>query len=268
MTVIAERCIQRVRHELVYRTLKVARVQQLTPCMLRVTFTGDQLEGFHSPAFDDHVKIFFPLPGQHYPVLPIAGPDGPLPPPVGVVSPARSYTPRHFDPVTGELDIDMVLHGDGPAMTWVASARPGDVVGIGGPRRSFLLPDELSWQLMMGDETALPAISRRLERLPVGTDVTVAVEVANARERLPLNTEADLRVTWLTRDGAEPGTTTALDEAVRSLDIPTMPCYIWGAGESRQMRGIRSYLQRELGIEASRMRVTGYWTRGIPDHVE
>ncbi len=268
MTVIAEQRIQRVRHELVYRNLIVARTRQVTPRMLRVTLSGDQLAGFHSPAFDDHVKIFFPAPGQRYPVLPVAGPEGPLPPATGMASPARSYTPRRIDSAAGELDIDMVLHGEGPAMAWADRAKVGDVVGIGGPRRSFLVSDRPRYQLMVGDETALPAIARRLEQLPADVDVTVVIEVADTHECQPLITHANLRLIWLTRDGAEPGTTSALIDVVRSLDIPSTACYIWGAGESHQMRRIRMYLQRELGIEPGWMRVTGYWTRGIPNHTE
>ncbi len=268
MTVVVDRHIQRVRHQPVYRTLTVARIRQVTPRMQRVTLTGDQLAGFHSPAFDDHVKIFFPAPGQPGPVLPLAAPEGPLLPVTGIVSPARSYTPRRIDVAAGELDIDMVLHHSGRAMTWLGNAQPGDIVGVGGPRRSFLVSDQLRWHLMVGDETAIPAIARRLEQLPAGLDVTVAIEVGAARERQPLPTRANLRLIWLTRGGAEPGSTSALDQTVRSLDVPHTSCYIWGAGESRQMRGIRTYLQRELGIEPNSMRVTGYWTRGIANHVE
>ncbi|MEG2961730.1 MAG: siderophore-interacting protein, partial [Janthinobacterium sp.] len=65
--------IERVRHDLKLRVLTVVRTEQLTPHMRRITLAGDDLEGFVSPAHDDHVKLFFPAPGEAPPVLPVLG---------------------------------------------------------------------------------------------------------------------------------------------------------------------------------------------------
>ena len=65
--------IERVRHDLTLRVLTVVRTEQLTPHMRRITLAGDDLEGFVSPAHDDHVKLFFPAPGEDKPVFPVLG---------------------------------------------------------------------------------------------------------------------------------------------------------------------------------------------------
>lgn len=51
-----------VRHPLVFRRLQVREVTELTPHMRRIVVGGAELEGFHSGAPDDHVKVFFPNP--------------------------------------------------------------------------------------------------------------------------------------------------------------------------------------------------------------
>ena len=73
----------------------------------------------------------------------------------------REYTPRRIDLVANELDIDFVLHGDGPASTWAAQAAPGQTLDIAGPRASMVVPDLFDSYLLIGDETAIPAIGRR-----------------------------------------------------------------------------------------------------------
>ena len=50
---------QRVMHELRRRTLNVTQVQAMSPHMTRVEFASEDLKGFVSPAFDDHIKLFF-----------------------------------------------------------------------------------------------------------------------------------------------------------------------------------------------------------------
>ena len=85
---------QRVRHEVRLRQLEVRRVTRLAPSMTRITLAGPALEGFTSLGFDDHVKMFFPAPGESRPSLPHIGPEGmelreDQPKPI-----TRDYTPR------------------------------------------------------------------------------------------------------------------------------------------------------------------------------
>ncbi|AJG23204.1 siderophore-interacting protein [Cupriavidus basilensis] len=255
--------VQRVRHELKMRLLQVVRTQAVSPQLLRVTLAGEDLKGFVSASFDDHIKVFFPAPGQSKPVLPEPGPNGPVfaegqPKPA-----ARDYTPRRYDAAAGELDIEFVLHGDGPASTWAAQAAPGQYLGVGGPRGSFVIPEGFDWHLLVGDETALPAIGRRLEELPSGVRALVVLAVDNAAAEIPLPSRADVEIHWQHRDSA-PAESAAglLEQALREVTLPRGEGYVWAAGEAASIRAVRQYLVGERGIEKGRIRAASYWKAG------
>lgn len=128
---VEARALQRVRHELRLRTLTVQRAERITPHCVRVTLEGGELAGFHSPGFDDHVKLFLPDPSTGEPVLPAFDAQGaPVP---GAPRPAmRDYTPRLHDAQAGTLAIDFALHDAGPATAWALQAAPGQRISIGG----------------------------------------------------------------------------------------------------------------------------------------
>lgn len=153
----------RIRHETRLRLLTVTAVTDVTPKMRRISLQGD-LEGFVSPSYCDHIKVFiFPAGIEPY-VAPI-GERGPEFPPEHKPQ-MRDYTPRFWDAVAGTLELDFVLHGDGPASGWAAQAKIGQTLVIGGPRGSFMVPTDFDWYLLAGDETALPAMGRRIESCP------------------------------------------------------------------------------------------------------
>ncbi len=257
-----ERIARRVRHETRLRLLQVREVSRITPKMVRIIVGGDALHGFVSAAHDDHVKLFFPHPGEEKPVLPTPGPNGPVYP-EGVLRPAaRDYTPRRYDPAANTLAIDFVMHGDGPATTWAAQARPGQYLGVGGPRGSFIVPDDFDWYLLAGDETALPAIGRRLEELPAGTHVLVVAEVADAAEQQTFATRANAEVRWLHRDGATPGTTPLLQQALADLRVPRGEGYAWIAAEAATAKALRRHLIEERGLRKDRVKAAAYWKHG------
>lgn len=249
--------VQRVRHPLRFRRLQVVRTRLVTPQLLRVTLGGADLEGFLSASFDDHMKLFFPVDGKL--VIPQTGPDGPSWPD-GPRPPSRDYTPRRYDAAAQELDIEFVLHGDGPASTWAAQAQPGQEIGVGGPRGSFVVPEGFDWHLLIGDDTALPAISRRLEELPAGKRVIAVIEVSDASAEVELTTAADARVHWLHRQGAPEGS--LLEAAVRELALPEGNGFVWAAGEGNAMRAVRQCLVAERGVDKKRIRASAYWKRG------
>jgi NADPH-dependent ferric siderophore reductase len=256
--------VTRVRYPLKMRLVQVVRVERMTPHLVRVTFGGEALHDFTSASFDDHVKVFFPEPGMEAPVLPEVGPDGPVFP-AGMPRPiARDYTPRHFDTERGELVIDFVLHDVGPASTWAMQARVGQHLGIGGPRGSFVVPTGFDWHLLIGDETALPAISRRLTELPAHARVAVVVEARDPSARIAFDTPADLHEVWCYRNEGAAGdpATSPLLEAVRGTYLPDGDGYVWAAGEAAAIRAVRQHLTAERGIDKSRIRAASYWKRG------
>ncbi len=258
----------RVRFQAKLRRAQVASVEQLTPRMRRITFTGPELDDFTTAGAGDHVKLFFAAPGQSEPTLPTLQ-NGTPSYPEGATRPAmRDYTPRRFNPQTRELTIDFVLHGDGPAATWAAHAEPGQTLAIGGPRASTLTPDDYDTYLLAGDETALPAISRHLEELRPGARAIVFLEVADAAEERHLPTAANATVTWLYRDGQQAGTTTLLDRALRDLTLPPGDTYAWIGAELETARRLRRYLAEEEGLSRDQIRAAGYWRMGaVGEHV-
>jgi NADPH-dependent ferric siderophore reductase len=265
--------IRRVRHALQVRVLTVAAVQALTPHLRRLTLAGDSLADLHSEGFDDHVKLLLPAPGQRTLELPPPGPDGRpdfaaagLPAPI-----ARDYTPRRVDRAARTLDIEFSLHGDGPAARWAAQAQVGDTLHVAGPRGSMVVPTDLRWQWLIGDESALPAIARRLEELPADVDVTVVVETAAPDEPLPpLALGPRRRLVRVARpeQGDAAALAAPLLQAVRALATPAGRGHAFAAAENRSVKAVREVLAGHHGLHKGQIRASAYWQRGASGHHE
>jgi NADPH-dependent ferric siderophore reductase len=234
-----ESLVRRVRHELKLRELDVARIDALGPGFVAITFTGEALADFTSLSFDDHVK--FMLPGENGEQV------------------RRDYTPRRFSREARALTIEFALHGDGAASDWARRAAVGQKALIGGPRGSMIYPLALDWHLLVGDATALPAISRRLEELPAGTRAFVVV-LAEAHDRRGFDSRAQVETTWC-------ATPAALLAALAGLTLPDGAGFAWGGGEAGVMVQVRQALA-DKGIPRERMRVSAYWKQGVADHHE
>lgn len=241
---------QRVRHGTSRRALAVKSVTRLTPNMIRVIFEGEELAGFTSLGFDDHLKLF----------VPESDANGAEPQLVG-----RNYTPRRYDAETGELAIDFALHDAGPATRWAEQATAGQPVAIGGPRASFIIPLTYEWHLLVGDDTALPAIARRLEELPAGTRVVVIAEVDSQADEIPLPTDADASIHWIHRKGAPAGQAEHLAGALRTIDLPAGDYYAWVACEGAVAKALRTQLLAENGAQPKWTRAAAYWRHGVAD---
>lgn len=247
---------RRVRFDTRRRELQVAGITTLSPHMRRIELQGD-LEGFQSLGFDDHVKLFLPDPDTGILVLPGEETGGARP--IG-----RDYTPRRFDVAAGILVVDFAIHGidgnAGPATRWAARAQPGDRLHIGGPRGSMIPPDGYDTYLLIGDDTALPAIGRRLAELPAGTHVLVLAEVDTPEDRLDFPTRANAAIHWIFRAGAHGGR--GLADAVAHMSLPDQSVHAWVATEAGQARLIRQHLTERLGLDPQAMKVAGYWLKG------
>jgi len=205
--------------------------------MTRVHLSGESLRGLAAVP-GQTVKIFVPD---------AAG-----------VPVTRDYTVRGYDPAAPRMDIDFVLHGDGPAANWARQARAGHPLEFVGPSGRYRPDPAADWHLFAGDETALPAIQAMTESLPPGARAHVYVEVADPGEEQPIPPDGQ----WLHRGDAAPGT--VLEGALRAAAIPPGRGRIWLAGHTPTVRRIRAHLLDERGMDRRALYVKGYWDRVHP----
>jgi len=231
--------IERVRHDLKIREVEVARIEQISPGFARITFKGAALSDFNSLSFDDHVKFMFD------------GPDG--------QQVRRDYTPRRFDRQACEVDLEFALHGHGGAAEWARNAQVGSKAIIGGPRGSMILPLVMDWHLLVGDASALPAVSRRLEELPpqARAQVVLLVDAADRRE---LATQANADIHWVASNDE-------LLQVLKDLPLQSGAGLAWGGGEASVMAQVRQLLI-DKGLPRQAARISAYWKQGVADHHE
>lgn len=233
--------VTRVRHDTRRRRLTVLATTRVTPNMLRLRLGGPYLAGFVSPSPSDHVKLFVP-----------DGTGGQI---------MRDYTPRQFDVTAGWLEIDFALHDAGPATQWALQARVGDVAEIGGPRGSQVIGGPIAEWLLIGDETALPSIARRIEELSAGTPVTSIVAIPQDADRQTIVTAADHWPLWVSRsDPSDP-----MPLLAAFADVPLHPAqFVWIAAEAGVARALRDAALAR-GVPADWLRAAGYWVAGTAD---
>ena len=237
---------ERIRHDLVMRNLNVAEKTYLTPNMIRIVLTGEELEGFTSPVADDNIKIF-------------------VPDETGATV-KRSYTPRGYDAVNGRLVLDFAVHQAGPATRWALDVLPGDKAQIGGPRGSKLIIGDIERWLLIGDETALPAIARRLEDAKAEQKMVCIITVPGEADRQSFETSADAEIIWVHRDelGVSPTDHQSLIDTLSKLDLGEGD-FVWLAAEGGVTRKLRAHLMEDRGLDAKWIKATGYWVAGSAD---
>lgn len=233
--------------------------------MRRVIFGGESFQPFTerlSGYTDVYAKLVFGVDGVEYPEpFDIKTIRATMPTEVWPVM--RTYTIRHVDYERQELAIDFVIHGDqGVAGPWANAAEPGDVLHIRGPSGGYAPQPEADVHLLVGDEAALPAIAAALEAIPAGVRVVAFIEVADADEEQPISTVADLELTWLHRDGAAPGSTSLLADAVYGWPWPDGDVSAFVHGEAGLLKSVRPYLLKERELPRSAVSISGYWRRG------
>jgi NADPH-dependent ferric siderophore reductase len=235
--------------------VEVRRVERLTPRMVRVTFAGEELAGFVWSGPASHVKLFFGSDGRDAPATPSERPT------------ARTYTPRRFDPASREIDVEFVIHGEGPASRWAEQAAAGQTLTLAGPGRSYSIDSAADWHLLVGDDTAIPAICTILESLPPSVRALVLLEVVDeAEEHAPDPRGGSTEIQWVRR-GPDPGQAgRGLESAVRALELPAGSGRIYVACEADAMRRIRRHLLVERCFPRERLVTRGYWRLGETDH--
>ena len=242
--------IERRGLELRFRTVTLSAREWLAPDFVRVRLTGSDLAGFESRGSDDHMRLFFP-----------AGP-------VGSVeelraSPSREYTPLAW----GEdwLDVEFAVHGDqGVAAPWAATAPLGSSIGVGGPRGSAVIEGTPGSWLLVGDETAIPAIRRFAALIPAGTPARIVVETVNQGREFEI--EAPVEIEWLHRGDAASGSALiAFLETLTAEDAVGPDPFVFIAAEQSIVKPGRALLER-WGVDTANAVVKGYWKRGEAEY--
>ncbi len=287
--------------------VEVVRTTRISPSFARITFTGDDLHTFGHAGLDQRIKVLLPDRHGELPDLDLHSPDwyahwAALPD--DRRPPMRTYTVRSLDPANHELDIDFALHeGPGPACSWARSAQPGQQLLVVGPNAASTAPNKaLGWApphgaddfVLIGDETAVPAIAGILESLDPAARVRVYVELADIADADALSAPPGCVVTAVTSEGEHgarlvdtvvadfPG---AVDAEVSDVDIDsgllwevpgidpdsgaplevddrTDQSYFWLAGEASVIKRLRRHFVGEVGIERSAVAFMGYWRMG------
>ena len=243
---------------------QVIGVQRLTPGMVRLTLGAGDLAGFTMPgATDAYINVAIP---------PVDAPYGAVFEPGRVRAEfpeetwpvRRRYTVRAWDAVTRLLTVDFVVHGDGVAGPWAASAEPGSVLVFEGPSGGYRPDPTADWHLLVGDESALPAIAASLEAVPAGALAIVRLVCDGPAHQLALSSPARLDVMWLHRTGV-PEDTALLPHAVRDLPLFRGRVHAFVHGEAEEIREIRRHLLIERGLARADMSCSPYWRRQMTD---
>lgn len=252
MTTPKQKYPQRVRNELRFRELTVLRVERVSAAFQRIVLGGEALEGFTSPGFDDHTKLFFPEPGSHF--SPPTVTDEGIVWAEGVRPVSRDYTPL-FDAQRNELTYDFFIHEGGVASQWAMNAKAGDKLTIGGPRGSLVVPEDYAWQLYVADESGMPALLRRfkaLRELPVRPQVKAIVTVADASYQDYL-ADCGFEIDWIIGHSKE-----AVAEKLKAVTVPEEDYFLWLTGEGAVVKSLLDNCISDA-IDPQLVRSQAYW---------
>lgn len=301
--------------------VEVVRVDRLSPSFVRIELGSPALAefGVDGPLYDQRIKLVFPDgPGdQVLPDLSELGPDWMtawFERPAEERGHLRTYTVRD---VVGSgagtrLVVDVVLHGTdghgeaGPGSRWAARAVPGDRIVVLAPRRGAafggieFVPGTAGRLLLVGDETAVPAVAAILAQLPPRARGAAFLEVPVDGDVQTVEHPIGVEVTWLPRDGSPRGerlhvavlehlgaplrpvevadeevdpdlwetpsyssSGEDVDAAVTHVGHDLDDLYAWIAGESRVVTGLRRALVRDLEVDRRQVAFMGYWRDGV-----
>ncbi|MFD5224527.1 siderophore-interacting protein [Microbacterium sp. NPDC058342] len=242
--------IERRGLDLRFRSVTLADREWLAPNYVRVRLEGADLAGFDSPGADDHMRLFFA--------------DGPAESVEELrASPSREYTPLAWG--QDWLDVEFAVHGDaGVGAPWAASAPLGSFVGVGGPRGSAVITGDPGAWLLVGDETAIPAIRRFAASIPSGTPARIAIEVVSSEHEVAI--DAPVAVEWLHRGDAPAGSALiAFLDGLGEADAPGEDPFCFIAAEQAIVKPGRALLER-WGVDTAKAVVKGYWKRGEAEY--
>jgi len=219
--------------------LEVAGVRDLTPRMRRVQLTSPDLERFDYLAGQDMALTF--RRGDNPPVR-------------------RRYTIRHHDRDQQSVDLDFVLHGDGPGMRWAQAVLPGDAIEVVGPRGKITLARNAAWHLFAGDATAVPGALAMMEALPLDVPAAAFLQVDGPEERQSVDRDRGPHITWHYERPSK-GDAAGLSAALAGATWLSGHGHAYLAGEVALVTALKSTLLSR-GWSADDISAKAYWNRG------
>ena len=234
--------------------------------MVRLVLDGPDLVDLPVGDFADaYVKLVYPPPGAPYTTAAEFAEQRPSLAPEHRPT-LRTYTIRAYDAAAAEMTIDVVVHGDeGLAGPWAATAKPGDEIMFLGPGGGYAPSPDADWHLLIGDESALPAIAAALERLRSTDRALVFLEVADADEEQPLASAAEASVTWVHRVAEHGSRGEGLAKAVIAAPWPEGRVHVFLHGEAGLVKQLRHHVRFDRGVPREMVSVSGYWRTGRTD---
>lgn len=220
------------------RLLDVVESTYLTPNMCRVTLGGAGLNDFPIDQESAYIKLIFPQGDEARPLM-------------------RTYTVSAQR--DNEIDVDFALHEtEGPASTWARNAQVGEQILVGGPGPKKLINNEADWFLLVGDMTALPAITVNLAQLPDDARGYAVIEVTTEADKQPLKKPDNVDIHWVIN--AHPNAESSpLLECVKALNWLAGQPAVWAACEFHSMRALRHYFKVERPIPKTHLYISSYW---------
>lgn len=242
--------------------LTVTATEWVTPDVRRIHFHSDDLSAFAGSGFTDrYVKLVFFKPGVTYPEpLDMRALRGVIPP--EDMPDVRTYTALFPDVNAGTLAIDFVVHGDeGIAGPWARRAQPGDMLPANGPGGAYRPSPDADWHLLVGDESALPAIVAAIEALDAAATARVVLLVEEPGREPDLSLPTGGTVQFVYRNGGSADG--LLVDAVSTLDWPEGRVHAFVHGEAQEtMHALRPLLFTERGLGRDQVSISGYWRQG------
>lgn len=243
--------------------LEVIERIRLTPHLVRIVAGGPGMSAVEDNGFTDaYTKMLFaPAEAGITPPYDMDRLRDELP--IELLPTRRTYSIRRFDLDAGRIWIDFVTHGDeGIAGPWAANAKPGDPVVLGGIGGGYAPDAAADWHLLIGDESAIPAIASALEAMPADAAGIALLEVQDESEQLELTAPAGVELRWLHRGEKTAGTTDLLIDAVRALEWQPGRVQVFAHGERGAMKQLRPHLTDERGVDRTQLSLSAYWAYG------
>ncbi|MFJ6652109.1 siderophore-interacting protein [Microbacterium sp. NPDC091313] len=240
-------------------TLEVLETTWVTPGLVRVTLGGDGFDDFPDrPETDKYAKLYFPPVGSDLqPPYDLAELRATLP--FEQLPSLRTYTIRRVDADARALEIEFVVHGDdGIAGPWAATAEPGDTLTMSSPGGGYSPAHDVDAIVLIGDESAFPAIASALEAAPADTHIVAVLEARSPEHRIDVPATG-MRTVWVDEDHDAPGA--RLVAAVRELEWPAGRVQVFAHGEREAMKALRPILA-ERGVPRADLSLSAYWAAG------